>query len=165
MLTHATLADKGDVQTVFSENDSALRAMDYDTAHNEAHTFVANVDLPPSGVQDRSMRLMIRSAQGQQLIGILAVYLGHPTPNAAYIGDLFIRPKRHKQGLASEVVNAVESAALQAGLRSVFVNIGLKNWQAVEFWFNRGYRQMTRFEVSTGRSDETFAFIECQKTL
>mgnify|MGYP006267687721 FL=1 len=59
----------------------------------------------------------------------------------------------------------LEQLAITAEYQEARVVVGLKNWQALRFWLNLGFNQITKIVGDEVYSDTTYADVELLKDI
>lgn len=159
-------SDLSAVQQVFSENSDVLELLgETESPVKLAQMFVSYASLPPGGLRWREQRFLIRDSEDHETVGILSVYFGYPTPEAIYVGNLFLRPICQRHGYGFEVVGELEQRAARMGFSEARAGVGLKNWPALHFWTKCGYSRIAKIRGDAEFSLMSKANVELQKDI
>ena len=134
-------------------------------AADAARDMLAKAELPPGGAAEFARTRVIEDARTGALLGVLEYYCGYPSPDSLYIGSLFLLQQHHRRGYGAEVEAALARLARDAGYRSLYAGVGLRNWPALRFWTARGYREVTKIAGAAHHAPGSFAVIELRRTL
>lgn len=157
----ATLDHKDEIRRVFAANADLFRLLETARDPEDMATSLLRLEsLPPGGDPKRAWTAMIRPRETDGLHGILALYRGHPHPEALYIGGLYLLPDVHRQGLGAEIVRHLQAITPAQGFRTLYAGIGLKNWPALRFWLAMGFNRVTKMSGDDVHDDANFANIE-----
>jgi ribosomal protein S18 acetylase RimI-like enzyme len=162
----AETTDEPDIRAVFSANAPLLKLLDRE--HDPevlAARFVHRQNLPPQGHPSRLHNLILEACESGRAVGLLSVYEGYPTRRIAYIGQLFLHPDVHGQGLGREIYLQLESLLRRCPLQVVRVGVALRNWNALRFWTRLGFLRITGMSGDRHFAPEAHAFLELQKNL
>jgi ribosomal protein S18 acetylase RimI-like enzyme len=101
----------------------------------------------------------------QTMIGYLSTYHGYPNKEILYLGFLFIDTVFQRKGFAKEVVVRLSEEAKSIGYTSIRINVALKNWPAMRFWVNNGFRSIIGVHGDREIGEDQYAFLELEKIL
>ena len=137
-------ADETDVVRIFEENDELLRQLGHRSSPVvQARDVIHRETLPPNGTRERARAFVIRRRDEDEIDGVVGCYGGYPAADTLYIGDLFLRPRCHGQGIGREVMDAVENRA-RGEFTEIRLAIDSGNWGALRFWVRIGYDRITK---------------------
>lgn len=88
---------------------------------------------------------------GDQLVALLDLIEGYPTPDIAFIGFFMLDVTRQGQGLGSDMVEELCRALADRGFSAVRLGWVRGNEQATHFWHKNGF-------VETGATNVTDAY-------
>lgn len=69
-----------------------------------------------------------------------------PQANTAYISMFVIHPDFQGQRYAQEVVIGLADQLRQLGYAAIWLQVYLKNWPALRFWFRQGFSHIIEYE-------------------
>lgn len=162
----AELQDEADIRNIFTANARLLSLLDHDhDPADMADRFVRRQNLPPDGHQGRLHNFTLQACGSDRTIGLLSVYEGYPTRRVAYVGQLFLHPDCHGQGLGREVYLQLEGLLRLRPVQVVRVGVALRNWNALRFWTRLGFLRITGMSGDRHFAPEAHAFLELQKNL
>lgn len=130
-------------------------------AERVAHAMITQQDLPPGLSANHARAQLIFEKGGSEAIGVMAYYLGYPTPNTLYVGDFYLRPAWQRHGLGREVAMHLVEQATARGFAELRLAINFGNWAALKFWVSLGFTQITKVVGPAGPNGK----IELQKSL
>ncbi|WP_265707206.1 GNAT family N-acetyltransferase [Verminephrobacter aporrectodeae] len=106
----------------------------------------------------KALRLAAKKADGKVIGGLNAdLELGWMKINVVILDE-----DARKQGLGTELLETAERFAVDAGARGIWLETF--DWQALEFYKNRGYRQFARIENYVSSYGITFLKHDTQRT-
>jgi len=119
-------------------------------------------EIPPGGSHDRLLLQGItrKDDPARRPLGLLELYHGYPHERSLYIGFLFIDPDVQGNGFGREIASRCHALASGLGYEEVRVAVALKNWPALRFWIQNGYRHATKVTGDRTFGDDRFAVIE-----
>ena len=120
-------------------------------------------DLPPGGTKENYYFFGIR--QDNELIGFMAYYLGYPEKDIAYLSVLYIGDRYRKNGIGSEIVNAVVHKLKAIGINEIRLHVSLRNVTALHFWVKQQFDKIVKVECTGNLISSNFAGIELQRKL
>lgn len=123
---------------------------------------VTHGDLPPGGRRELfKIYAVIENISGLTL-GFCDVYHGYPTKNIFYIGSLYLHRRIQKKGYGQIITKMLQSEAVKAGYTSMRLGVHLKNWPALRFWTQAGFRKITKICGDSIYSPTTYSVIELE---
>ena len=144
VIREATLADSADVALLLTELNRTVGIVGVGREHEK---LPENTDLTPEQAESR-----MRGAQGVETVLLaysdgepagftslrLIPYLDQDTPYAE-VTQLHVRPQFRHKGIASQLVEAAEERAIEAGATCLHILTGVENLDAQAFYRNAGY--------------------------
>jgi len=154
--------DQSDVVRILADLQGLWDVLDFTgPAENTAHAMITHQDLPPGLTPDQARTQLIFKKGRDEAIGVMAYYLGYPTPNTLYIGDFYLRPAWQRQGLGREVAIHLVEQATARGFTQLRLAINFGNWPALKFWVSLGFTHITQVVGPAGPNGK----LELQKSL
>ena len=71
------------------------------------------------------------------------------------ISPIIVNSENRRQGVASALVDVLESAARSAGLKSIFASVAQDNDPSRSLWRKLGYGESMKYETWLGDEDAT----------
>jgi ribosomal protein S18 acetylase RimI-like enzyme len=161
-----TAADTPAVVGIYEGNRDLLVLLDRE--HDPevlARRFVQGLNLPQGSPPAGLRNYLLCDVQTGRPTGLLSLYIGYPSRDVAYIGELFLHPGRQGVGLGREVCLCLEQALRSGPAKTMRVGVGLKNWNALRFWVKLGFTEITGMSGDRHFRPDGHAFLELQKTL
>ena len=90
--------------------------------------------------RENSRCLLIRLAEGGEIVGIAALVAPHPEAGCPWIGLLLIDAQWQGQGIGAETASLLEDMLAAEGWQEARLSVLKANPRAKRFWERRGYR-------------------------
>lgn len=148
--------------------DTSRYIQEWDGQENDANYVKNSVEqgnLPPDGTSANYRIQSIRTLEENQMIGMLSVYHGYPAEHVLYLEFLYIQNGVQKRGYGQEMISALTQQLATLGYDEIRINVALKNWPALRFWFRSGFSQIGGIYGDEKHSSTHFANIELIKKL
>ena len=161
-----TEADAPAVQGIYEANRDLLVLLD--RVHDPlvlSRNFTQGLNVPKGCMPAGLHNLVLCDAVNGEPLGLLSLYLGYPSRDVAYIGELFLHADHQGVGLGRELCLRLEEALRQGAARRVRVGVSLNNWNALRFWIKLGYSHVTGMSGDRHFSPQGHAFLELEKNL
>lgn len=166
LLQEAQLHDLETVTSILTDHFEAIRFQGQEEQPKTlAQSLINHTDLPSQGQPSQEKTLLVFTSAKTAVMGVLSFYQGYPTEKTLYIGCLFLLKQFQRQGLGKEIIQFLEQLAITAEYQEARVVVGLKNWQALRFWLNLGFNQITKIVGDEIYSDTTYADVELLKDI
>jgi ribosomal protein S18 acetylase RimI-like enzyme len=144
VIRRVTAAESADVALMLTELNRTVGIVGMDSEHEKLPEYA---DLTPEHAESR-----MRAAEGVESVLVayiggqpagftslrLIPYLDQDTPYAE-VTQLHVRPQFRRQGIASQLVEAAEQLAVDAGATCLHILTGVDNFEAQAFYRNAGY--------------------------
>jgi putative acetyltransferase len=140
----------------------AVRALFY-AALDELHRrYGANADdesvhfdelQPPTGVY-----LVARDQTGALVGGVAVRQIGAPEHHDSEVKRLWVRPDVRRSGVAAQLMAALETWACENGVRTLWLETGEKQPEAVHFYLREGYQPVSAFPEGVDHYPEGIKF-------
>jgi len=88
--------------------------------------------------------------ENEELISIAGVHIISPWASVAAIGNVFTRPDRRGQGLATRTSAAVVQAVLEQGIDMIVLNVAMDNEPALRCYQNLGFTPYCNYYEGSG---------------
>jgi len=126
--------------------------------------FSAGWDLPPEIPNESYQVLSIENKSG--IIGYIALTKSYPQDDSVWISILAIDPAYHRLGLGKQVVRGlIKQIQTATSFNKVSLAVDLKNWIALRFWINLGFRNITKVTGDHSFSINNYAKIQLELNL
>jgi ribosomal protein S18 acetylase RimI-like enzyme len=120
--------------------------------------------LPPDGSPALFRLQSLQLRHTGQLAGFLGAYHGFPTPDTLWITVLAIDPPFQGQGLGQEVLCGLSDMLGHLGTFSrMRLCVSLKNWPALRFWTQAGFRTIVEVAGDKVHSDTASGHLILEK--
>jgi RimJ/RimL family protein N-acetyltransferase len=130
-----TEADVDEIVSLYRENPQFFRHSEAEATREQA---VSDLRLAPPGV-DAARKHFVGLFDGCELVAVMDVVEGYPTPDVAYLGLLMVRRRLQGQGIGIAIVREAEACLKASGARIVRLAIDAENPQSTHFWRKSGY--------------------------
>jgi len=90
-----------------------------------------------------SMSVNIEAWHDGKLVGLIAAYLNNLEAGHAYITNVSVESAYNGKGIASQLLEKMETASKKAGFAWIALEVKAENTKAARFYKNNGY-QVTR---------------------
>ncbi|PSQ68745.1 MAG: N-acetyltransferase, partial [Bacteroidetes bacterium QH_1_64_81] len=92
----------------------------------------------PQWLDDETYRIYVAEAD-DEIVGFASAHRWGPPPiyeesSEVYLDELYVRPEDRRQGLATQLVNAVRDWTDRIGARRLRLNVLAANDAALDFW-------------------------------
>lgn len=88
--------------------------------------------------------------ENEEIISIAGVHIISPWASVAAIGNVFTRPDRRGQGLATRTSAAVVQAVLEQGIDTIVLNVAMVNEPALRCYKNLGFTPYCNYYEGNG---------------
>ena len=88
--------------------------------------------------------------ENEELISIAGVHIVSPWASVAAIGNVFTRPDRRGQGLASRTSAAVVQTVIEQGVDTIVLNVAMDNEPALRCYENLGFTSYCSYYEGSG---------------
>ncbi|MEW4282898.1 GNAT family N-acetyltransferase [Priestia koreensis] len=158
-------AEIGDVQALYFQGSYLGewdgRTYDYDYI---TQCFTTG-DIPPGGTKDHFKIQVLRMKESHKIIGLLAMYHGHPSSDVFYITYFYVDQRLQSQGLGREAMEQLLQCVKEANYTEIRANVAIKNWPALRFWTSLGLDRIQGVFGDRTHSSQSFADVELVKKL
>ncbi|MFF8512781.1 GNAT family N-acetyltransferase [Streptomyces sp. NPDC015492] len=111
----------------------------------------AEADLREEAAVDGAEVMLARDARGRS-VGLLSLLDRHPTDGFPWIGLLLVHGRQHRQGIGSQLAEAVEERFRSRGHDGLRLAVLESTPAALDFWTSLGWREIARRpDVQHGR--------------
>jgi ribosomal protein S18 acetylase RimI-like enzyme len=117
----------------------------------------------PEGKEYADKFLVGCFTENDVLVAALDMTRNYPVEGTWTIGLIFIDESLRRTGLATRLLEGLESGIRAQGGRVLRVGVAFQNERALNFWLNRGFEEKRRIQVRMGSREN--ALITLEKTL
>jgi ribosomal protein S18 acetylase RimI-like enzyme len=106
----------------------------------------------PDAFHERQLAMgpFIGIRENGEIISIAGVHIISPWASVAAIGNVFTRPDRRGQGLATRTSAAVVQALLDGGINTIVLNVAMSNEPALRCYENLGFTPYCSYYEGSG---------------
>ncbi|PSQ95022.1 MAG: N-acetyltransferase [Bacteroidetes bacterium SW_7_64_58] len=113
----------------------------------------------PQWLDDETYRIYVAEAD-DEIVGFASAHRWGPPPiyeesSEVYLDELYVRPEDRRQGLATQLVNAVRDWTDRIGARRLRLNVLATNDAALDFWATQDARPLTTTLTIEGQAAVT----------
>jgi diamine N-acetyltransferase len=99
-----------------------------------------------------------------RIIGYFHLFHGAPMPRRVWISMFVLHPHFQKNRYGSELAYGLLEQIKQLGdYEAIWLRVCLKNWPALRFWIDMGWRTIVHYEGDTVLADDTMAAVVLEK--
>jgi len=103
---------------------------------------------------------------GEDIIGYFHLFHDAPMPRHVWISMFVMHPHFQKNMYGSELAHGIWDQFKQLGeYDSIWLRVYLKNWPALRFWIDMGWRTIIRYEGDTVHADDTKAAVVLERKI
>jgi ribosomal protein S18 acetylase RimI-like enzyme len=101
---------------------------------------------------------------GADIIGYFHLFHDAPMPHRVWISMFVVHPHFQKKRYGSELAYGIWDQFRQLGeYEAIWLRVSLKNWPALRFWIDLGWRTIVHYEGDTVLADDTMAAIVLER--
>ena len=83
-----------------------------------------------------------------------------------FLGGFYIKQNQQKNGLGKIILNMYENKwKIDKKYNRIILNVDIKNWVAIRFWFNNGYNKIIKWIGDLEYSDTAYAMLRLEKEI
>jgi GNAT superfamily N-acetyltransferase len=101
----------------------------------------------------------------EYIIGWLSLYLEYEQKDTAYLSVFYIREAYRKNGLGSEVIEAITQILLVKQYKIIRLHCSLRDATALRFWVKNGFNKIINVECDGNLFPENFGGLELMKSI
>jgi ribosomal protein S18 acetylase RimI-like enzyme len=103
---------------------------------------------------------------GKDIIGYFHLFHDAPMPHRVWISMFVVHPHFQKNRYGSELAYGIWDQFKQLGeYEAIWLKVCLKNWPALRFWIDMGWRTIVHYEGDTVHADDTTAAVVLERQL
>jgi len=100
----------------------------------------------------------------KDMIGYFHLFHDAPLPHRVWISMFVVHPHFQQKRYGSELVYGIYEQFKQIGeYEAIWLRVSLKNWPALRFWIDSGWRTIVHYEGDTVMADDTTAAVVLEK--
>ncbi|MCL2410577.1 MAG: GNAT family N-acetyltransferase [Treponema sp.] len=132
------------------------------TECKSAEETITNPDLPENGKKE-NVRLECIYNEFNEMVNFCEYYIDNDT---IFLGCFHIKQNEQKKGLGKFILNMYEKKwKMEQKYNRVILNVDIKNWVAIRFWYNNGYNRIIKWVGDKEYSNITYAMLRLEKLL
>jgi ribosomal protein S18 acetylase RimI-like enzyme len=132
----------------------------YESSEDEAQDLIDHKELPKNGIKEND-RVYIIKKDGEY-VGYCKLYEGAMNDlYKVFLGYMGIMKKYQKKGIGKEVYRIIEEEIKNSGYKTIRLNVGTRNIEALAFWIRNGYRNI----VSVIKYENGYMDINLEKAM
>lgn len=102
----------------------------------------------------------------ENIIGYFHLYHDAPMPRRVWVSTFVVHPHFQKNRYGSELAYGIWDQFRQLGeYEAIWLRVSLKNWPALRFWIEMGWRTIIRYEGDTVHANDTMASVVLEKKI
>jgi len=130
--------------------------------YTSAEETIINPDLPENGKKE-NVKLECVYDENKEMVNFCEYYIDDET---IFLGGFYIKQNKQKNGLGKIILNMYEDKWKAAKkYKRIILNVDIKNWVAIRFWFNNGYDKIIKWIGDLEYSDITYAMLRLEKEI
>ncbi len=103
---------------------------------------------------------------GNQMIGYFHLFHDAPLPRRVWISMFVVHPHFQQNRYGSELAHGIWDQFKELGeYEAIWLRVGLKNWPALRFWIDLGWRTIVHYEGDTVMAEDTSAAVVLERKL
>ncbi len=103
---------------------------------------------------------------GENIIGYFHLFHDAPITHHVWISMFAVHPHFQKNRYGSELAYGIWDQFRSLGeYEAIWLRVYLKNWPALRFWIEMGWRTIVRYEGDTVHADDTMAAVVLEKKI
>jgi len=127
-----------------------------------AEEAITNPEFPPNGKKE-NVRLECVYNENNEMINFCEYYIDNKT---IFLGGFYIKQNQQKNGLGKIILNMYENKwKIDKKYNRIILNVDIKNWVAIRFWFNNGYNKIIKWIGDLEYSDTAYAMLRLEKEI
>ena len=160
-LIEATQNDKSVLEQCIKDLSYIVEYTGWDDySEDEAQDVLDHKELPVNGSKENDRVYIIR--KDGVYVGYCKLYEGAMNdPYKVFLGYMGIMRKYQKKGIGKEVYRVLEEEIKSNGYKTIRLNVGTRNIEALAFWIRNGYRSI----VSVIKYENGYMDINLEKRL
>jgi len=132
----------------------------YESSEDEAQDLIDHKELPKNGIKENDRVYIIKN--DGDYVGYCKLYEGAMNdPYKVFLGYMGIMKKNQKKSIGKEVYRILEEEIKDSGYKTIRLNVGTRNIEALAFWIRNGYRNI----VSVIKYENGFMDINLEKAI
>jgi ribosomal protein S18 acetylase RimI-like enzyme len=102
----------------------------------------------------------------KRIIGYFHLFHDAPIPHRVWISMFVVHPHFQQNRYGSELAYGIWDQFRQMGeYEAIWLRVSLKNWPALRFWVDMGWRTIVHYEGDTVMSEDTTAAVVLERKL
>jgi len=168
LLQDSQLAEVGRLREIFNACTETVGPWDATFRPESEATFVELVnkglEIEPSAKSSFQMQSILWP-EAKTVVGYYHLTHCHPRPYVAFVSMFVLHPDFQGQQLGQEVVRELAVQLKQNGRKAIWLDVYLKNWPALRFWFNNGFTHIIDYDGDKVHTPHGHAWLVLEKRL
>ena len=154
---------KNDLQALL---DSTSYISEYSgfTDNKTAEEEILEPDFPGNGKKENT-RLECVYDENNEMINYCQYYKNYKNNKTIFLGGFFIKRNKQKNGLGKKILKLYEEKWKQEGYTEIILQVDIKNWVAIKFWYRNGYNKIVDWIGDFEYSAKTYAMLRLEKRI
>ena len=137
----------------------------YKSDYDQTTELLNHLQLPEKGYKEFDRVDLIFEKTSDELIGVLQYYQGHPDKNTLWLGYLCISKDFQRKKYGTNLVTWISDEAKSRDYKKIMINVDVKNWPALKFWFKNGFNKITKVFGDDVLADDKFLNMHLERDL
>jgi GNAT superfamily N-acetyltransferase len=154
---------KNDLQELIDSTVYISKYSGY-TEIRTAEEDILDPELPANGIKENA-RLECVYDETNEMVNYCQYYKGYENNNTLFLGGFYIKRNKQKNGLGKKILEMYEEKWKQEGYTRIILQVDIKNWVGIRFWFRNGYNKIIKWIGDLEYLDNTYAMIRLEKII
>lgn len=154
---------KNDLQELIDSMTYTSKYSGY-TELRTAEEEMFNPELPGNGIKENAGLECVYD-ENNEMINYCQYYRNYENNKTIFLGGFFIKKNKQKNGLGKKILRMYEEKWKEEGYTKIILQVDVKNWVGIRFWFRNGYNKIIEWIGDLEYSDKTYAMIRLEKAI
>ena len=154
---------KNDLQEIIDSTAYIIEYSGY-TEIRTAEEEILEPEFPMNGIKDNT-RLECVYDENNEMINYCHYYKNYENNNTIFLGGFYIKKSKQRNGLGKKILKMYEEQWKKEGYTKIILQVDIKNWVGIRFWFKNGYNKIINWIGDLEYSDKNYAMIRLEKTI
>jgi GNAT superfamily N-acetyltransferase len=128
----------------------------------DAQSFINHPQCPRNGRPENTRISCI--IEDKKMIHFCNYYIGYRN-DSIYLGDFYIAKNKRGIGNGRAIIKTYEEIWKNQGMKKVVLNVDLRNWAGIRFWFRNGYSNIVGWLGDNNYTENANAMLRLEKQL